>query len=188
MKKVTILLVLVAMLASVFGTGAASANKLIRLDIYNVSGDTVYMKLEATVGDAYYYLTIPDDETMNYTIETDLYKRTTWACGNKTTGRLAATSNLRLKFIECDRLPLRTVWWLDVDGDGLVDGWEVLGHHYVAGATLVKVFNYGEPTMEKVQYFKWVMGGQVYGSCAGWTFEFTFRSPAKGLCAFRYRY
>jgi hypothetical protein len=71
MKKVTILLVLVAMLASVFGTGAASVNKLIRLDVINDSGDTVYLKLEATVGEAYYYLTIPDGEVMNYTIETD---------------------------------------------------------------------------------------------------------------------
>ena len=176
MKKVTILLVLVALLASVFGTGAASANKLVRLDVFNDSGDTVYLKLEATVGTAYYYLTIPDGEEMNYTIETDLYKRTTWACGNKNTGKLAATSNIRLRFIACDRIPTRTVW-VDLNADGVVDDGE-----------LFKVNNYGEPAMEKVQYFKWVRGGTVYGICAGWTISGTYRSPKKGLCYFRYRY
>ena len=178
MKKVTILLVLVALLASVFGTGAASANRLIRLDIYNDTGDTVYMKLEATVGDAYYYLTFGDTgDWESYTIETDFYKRTTWACGNKTTGKLSATSNLRLKFIACDRIPTRTVW-VDLNGDGVVDAGE-----------LFKTYNYGEPTMEKVQYFKWVYGGKyAFGACAGLIVSATFRSPKKGLCYFRYRY
>ena len=176
MKKVTILLVLVALLASVFATGA-SEYKLIRLDVINDSGDTVYIKLEGDLTDAYYYLTIPDGEVMTFTIETDLYKRTTWACGGvKNTGKLEATSNIRLKFTECNVIPLRTVWW--DDGDGILEDGE-----------LYRVPNYGEPTMEKVVYFKYVTGLTFYGNCGGWlVWKATFRSPKKGLCYWRYRY
>jgi hypothetical protein len=52
MKKVTFLLVLVALVASVVGTGAADAFKLIRLEIINDSGETVYIKLEGDLTDA----------------------------------------------------------------------------------------------------------------------------------------
>ena len=173
MKKVTILLVLVAMLAAAFTTGTT---KLVRLTIFNDTGDTVYMKLEGTEGDAYYYLTVADGDETTFTVETDLYKRTTWACGYKTTGKLTATSNVFLKFVECDRMPTRTVW-LDLNLDGVVDDGE-----------LFKANNYGEPTMEKVQYFKWTHGGYYWGSCAGWVDTTTMRSPKKGLCLFRYRY
>ena len=139
MKKLTFWLVLVALVASVIGTGAADVFKLVRLDIINKSGDTVYIKLEGELTDAYYYLTIPDGEAMSFTVETDLYKRTTWACGGtKNTGRLEMTSQVRLVFTECDVIPWRTVWW-DDNGNGIIDAGE-----------LYRKPNYGEPTQEKV--------------------------------------
>ena len=178
MKKVTFLLVLVALVASVVGTGAADTFRLIRLDIINDSGDTVYMKLEGDLTEAYYYLTVPDGEAMTFTIETDLYERTTWACGGvKNTGKLEATSNIRLKFTECFVQPMRRVW-IDDNGDGIVDAGE-----------LWKVPNYGEPTMEKVVYYETVYGLTFYGNCGGWlVWKAKIRSPKKGLCYWRYRY
>jgi len=156
--------------------GAASAVKMVRLEVINVSGDVVYLKLQATVGDAFYYLTIPDGKTQVFTLETDLYKRTTWACGYTNSGKLNLTSNTRLKFIECDRMPTKMV----------SDPKNMAGCVYIPELSKWKCPNYGEPTMEKVQYFKYRYG--LMDGCAGWVLSGTFKSPAPWLCAFRYRY
>lgn len=102
MKKV-ILLVLVAMLAS--SLMAVTAAKLVRLEVINASGDVVNMKLEGMLNGGFYYLTIADGDDAVFTVVTDVYKRTTWACGYKSTGKLVATSQLRLKFTTCDVAP-----------------------------------------------------------------------------------
>src|SRR5574340_291515 len=181
MKNFTTKLVLfLALLAMIFGAGATAGQpKLIRLTIINDSGDTVHMKLEATVGDAFYYFTVDPGDMMVYTIETDLYKRNTWACGNVNSGRLAATSNIRLKFTVCGQIPTKRLL--------------APNHPFLCkynGATGVwQCPNFGEPTLEKVVYFKSVMGLPVVaGGCAGGVISFTFYSPGKGLCMFRYRY
>ena len=175
MKKIaTLFIVLLVLLSQIAATSAA---KLVRLDVINASGDTVYLKLEATVGDAFYYLTIPDAESKSYTIETDLYKRTTWACGYTSAGLLAMTSNVRLKFTTCNQVPTKRL--------------AVPNHPYLCKYTgeVWQCPNYGEPTQEKVSYFKATYGMPVLtGGCAGGVVAITFKSPAPYLCYFRYRY
>ena len=172
MKKLN-LLIIVAILASAL-LMAATPTKLVRLTIKNNSGDTVYMKLTGEATDAFYYLTIPDEEEMVFTVYSDIYARETWACdGVKSKGKLIMTGNVRLNFVECGTIPLRWVG-LDTNGDGLVD-------------TLVQRVNKGEPTMEKVAYFKYWAGTAYWFGCGFWAVsEKTFKIPTG--CYFRYRY
>lgn len=173
MRKIIFLLLALTLIAS------ASGAKLVRLDIINDTGDTVYMKLEGTESDAFHYLTILDGENKSFTIETDLYKRTTWACGYETTGRLAATSNIRLKFTVCDQVPTKRV----------TKATHEFLCKYNSDTGIYQCPNYGEPTMEKVVYFKSAYGLPVLsGGCAGAVIVVNYSSPAKGLCYFRYRY
>ena len=160
MKKLNVLLI-VAMLAAAL-VAANPAGKLVRLEVINASGDTVYLKLEGKHTGAFYYLTIADSDTTTFTILVDDYKRTTWACnGIKSSGSLVMSGNVRLKFVQCGTFPLRRAlldwnddgwmnvdtFWLDFDNDGLEDanelffeGWDVRP-------------NFGEPTQEKVVYW-----------------------------------
>lgn len=146
MKKLNILLV-VAILVSALIAQALPA-KLVRLEVYNWTGADIMIRLEGRITGAFYYLTVPPITIKNayapkvYTIVTDTYKRTTWACGGvQTTGSFIVRKNVRLNFPGCDKLPLRMVWW-DFSGNQLVEGDE-----------LFKAPNFGEPTMEKVVYF-----------------------------------
>lgn len=176
MKK--IISTLIVMLLLVTQVAAVSAVKLVRLEVINNSGDVVRIRLEGHETDAFYYLTVGVGETTTYTIQTDKYSRTTWACGYVNKGALVATSNLRLKFTECDRIPVKRVmtpndYYLCRPGEN--------------GVWLCP--NYGEPGMEKVAYFRLIYGAKyTAGVCAGMIFETTFRSPKRGLCYFRYRY
>jgi len=175
MKKLTILFVLLAVL---FTTFAATPVKLVRLEVINQSGDTVFMKLTGIETGSYYYLTIPDKETKLYTLATDLYTRTTSACGFTNPGRLNMTSNTRLKFVECNRLPNKIV-----AAPRYPETCQLLD------TGLYSCPNYGEPGNEKVVYFNTTIGGTyTNGICGGWVLFVTVRSPAKGLCFFRYRY
>jgi hypothetical protein len=71
--------------------------KLVRLEVINGSGDTVYMKLEGRGTGAFYYLTIGRATTKYFTVLVDNYKRTTWACGGVTTrGSLVMSGNVKL--------------------------------------------------------------------------------------------
>ena len=102
MKKI-LLLVLVAMLASSL-VAAKLPVQLIRFEVINMSGDTVYIKLEGTLFAKFYYLTIPDGMDMTFTLVGDHYKRTTWACGGvKSSGSLELISQVRLTFTPCNR-------------------------------------------------------------------------------------
>ena len=139
MKKLYLLLI-VAMLATSL-VAANPAGKLVRLEIINNSGDVIYMKLEGKYTGAFYYLTVQDEDDVTFTVLTDEYKRTTWACnGVKSTGKLVMNSNARLNFTSCNAgVPLRTVFSTNVAGTEFA---------------FLRYPNFGEPTMEKVFYMK----------------------------------
>jgi hypothetical protein len=216
MKKVS-LLVLVAILASTL-LMAAIQTSMVRLTMINKSGYDVYMKLEGSPLTAgFYYLTLPsgtrDSPTVKvFTIMTDLYTRTTWQCnGFKSTGSLVVSGNLRLTFTPCGERADRCYYYY----------WNYttytcypIGDHQFAFEPrqwFVKHYKYfnrmGEPTMEKVTYFKYPafyargLGGlrlpywsiaQLYAGfwnfgCFTWGFRIlTWKTPAG--CWFAYQY
>jgi hypothetical protein len=140
MKKLNMLLIVAVLVAALMAQAVPA--KLIRLEVYNYTGENVFMRLEGIVTGQFYYLTIPPTTRANwyqpkvYTILTDYYRRTTWACGGvESTGQLRIIKNFRMNFTACDVLPQR---WTDPFGTGL----------------LFKAPNFGEPTMEKVVYFQ----------------------------------
>jgi hypothetical protein len=150
MKKLNILLI-VSMLAVAL-LAANPPGKLVRLEINNVSGDTVYMKLEGRGTGAFYYLTVPNSTLKTFTVLVDSYKRTTWACGGITSkGSLVMTGNVKLKFVQCGTMPLRT-WWLTPFYDLLGPVKFLMPDGSYITLTR-KVPNFGEPTQEKVSYF-----------------------------------
>ena len=173
MKKLS-MLILVAILVSTL-LAAAPTGKLFRLTVINQSGDTVYIQLEGQVNEQFYYLTIPDEEEMTFTLVPDFYTRTTWACGGvKSSGDLIMTNNVKLRFVECGTAPMRWAWkW-----DSVTAMW-----------WLTRLPNYGEPTMEKVVYWKYVKGTVdfAYGYCASYALSTkTVKYPVG--CQFRYQY
>jgi hypothetical protein len=186
MKKLNLLIV-VALLASALLMAATPA-KLVRLEVINQTDAPVYIKLTGELTDAFYYLTIPAEETMTFTVLTDNYKRETWACDYKSSGRLVMTGNVRLNFVPCNTMPLRRVWAQDCDqyGENCVPLY-VEGKNGVLVPWIVKVVNKGEPTMEKVSYFKYYTGTFWTWDCGLWLVaQKTFKTPTG--CFFRYRY
>jgi hypothetical protein len=147
MKKV-MLLVLTVMLVSAFLMASGPSLRVVKLTVINKSGNEVMIKLEGSdVGKQFYYLTIPagskDWPTVEvFTVLEDVYKRTTWygeggiaqCVGLSNTGYLVMDRNNRLVFTTCVGVSKRTI--------------------DVAGAK-VQVVNAGEPSMEKVVYFKY---------------------------------
>ena len=138
MKKLNVLLI-VSMLAAAL-LAANPPGKLVRLEIINNTDFPVYLKLEGQNTGAFYYLTVLDGDTTTFTVLTDSYKRTTWACdGIKSSGKLVMTGNVRLNFTPCGHIPTRTVEKYD----------------FLTGTWFLARFpNFGEPTQEKVIYFK----------------------------------
>ena len=186
MKKLNLLIV-VALLASALLMAATPA-KLVRLEVINQTGAPIYIKLEGQLTEAFYYLTIPADETMTFTVLTDSYKRTTWACDYMTSGRLVMTGNIRLNFVPCNTIPLKWVPLQICDQYGVCEPVLEPGKNDELVPVVVRVVNKGEPTMEKVAYFKWY-GTEyyLYENCGLWKISsFTFKSPTG--CFFRYRY
>ena len=104
MKKLNILLII-----SILAGALVAANppgKLVRLEIINNTDFPVYIKLEGNNTNAFYYLTVADGDDTTFTVLTDSYKRTTWACdGIKSSGKLIMVGNVRLNFTPCGHLP-----------------------------------------------------------------------------------
>ena len=199
MKKLTLLILLV-LVASLLV--AAIPTKTVRLVVINKSSYDVYMKLEGSaLTGGFYYLTIPagDPSTPTikvFTVMVDLYTRTTWQCGGiESSGTLLVGSNTRLVFTPCDfncgRVKFFNNTWVN----------RCTGVVYLHGVWHVKA---GEPTMEKVTYFKWFaawpwavspygwpwvypgLGWWNYG-CGLWWWEIrTWKTPLG--CAWRYHY
>jgi hypothetical protein len=168
MKKLNVLLI-VALLVTALMSATVSA-KLVRLDVYNWTGENVYMRLTGVITGQFYYLTVPPTvrstgfAAKSFTVLSDRYQMDTWACGGVESGReLRMLSNQRLVFTTCNILPTRRInqdlMPLHTGGDGIPD----------------KAPNFGEPTMEKVVYFQsltnrvWVkIGGFGIGTNNVW--------------------
>lgn len=156
MRKINVLLIV-----SLLATALLAANppgKLVRLEVINGSGDVVYMRLEGRITGAFYYLTIPRGATRTFTVLSDSYQRTTWACGGiVSTGSLNMTGYVKLKFVLCGKLPT-TLHWADWDGDGVIDPPNPPGTCFpwitdAACSELARRPNFGEPTQEKVVFY-----------------------------------
>lgn len=185
MKKLNLLIV-VALLASALLMAATPA-KLVRLEVINQTGAPIYIKLEGQLTEAFYYLTIPADETMTFTVLTDSYKRTTWACDYQTSGRLVMTGNIRLNFVPCNVMPMKWVPLQICDQYGVCVPVYEPGKNEELVPVVVRVVNKGEPTMEKVSYFKYYTGAYWTYNCGLWAItSVTFKTPTG--CFFRYRY
>lgn len=80
----------------------SDAPKIVRLEVYNNSGATVYIKLEGIANGGFYYLSIPDETEQVFTIQSDHYLRTTWSCdGVVNSGTLILEHHIRLTFVDC---------------------------------------------------------------------------------------
>ena len=167
MKKVTLLVLVVLVLSTVLM--AAIPTKMVRLTIINKSdpetgpGDfAVYMKLTGSaVTNSFYYLTVPagsrDAPTVKvFTIMQDVYDRETWACnGVRSTGNLVVASNLRLTFTQCGQVKLYCAYY---DVNDVFLGKDICGRFVPVNADHLRTTRTwrpsGEPTMEKVTYFR----------------------------------
>jgi len=193
MKKLSMLILLVIVASLLV---AAIPTKMMRLTIINKSGYDVYMKLEGSpVTEGYYYLTVPAgdrDEPMIkvFTVQGDLYKRTTWQCGGlENTGDLVVDGNIRLTFLPCAEAQC---WRLTTHG-------ELWGCEKDIPVTIIGAnYNQGEPRMEKVTYWKyfvyaanWPKNNEADGywnfGCVQYWWDFkTYKLPLG--CNFRYQY
>lgn len=194
MKKLNLLIVLALVLSALLM--AATPVKLVRLNIINASGGTIYMKLTGELTDAFYYLTVPDGEDMTFTILTDNYKRETWGCdGLKSSGKLVVTGNIKLKFTDCafgppmKWAPVR-VWdgckWV-VATEPYVDPCDPEAEVIQVPVLMARVINKGEPTQEKVWHNFWYSGAYWDIDCGVWVIAKTTKKVPYG-CFFRYRY
>ena len=159
MKKVS-LFVLLAIMASTL-LMAAIPTSIVRLTVINKSEYDVYIKLEGSeVTQGFYYLTIPagtkDSPVVKvFTIMVDVYTRTTWQCnGVQSKGNLYMSGNLRLTFTPCGVATCAIPW------DKAVD-WYYYNKcgKWVGPYTNLNRVAAGEPTMEKVTYFKYLWKG-----------------------------
>ena len=203
MKKV-MLLVLTVMLISAFLMASGPSLRVVRLTIINKSGNEVMIKLEGSdLGKQFYYLTAAAGTktfpvVSSFTVLEDIYTRTTWygegkysqCVGTSSSGQLVMASNVRLTFTDCYVEPKR---W-----NGDQSKWEV---------------NNGEPTMEKVAFYKTTRlkqgswwgtdedqddwggygGLNIYwkrgcGNNSYYWFTTANRVPLRGLCQWRYVY
>lgn len=95
--------------------------KLVRLEVYNWIDENVYLRLEGLITGQFYYLTIPPTTRVNwykpkvYTIMSDIYRRTVWACGVEMSGQLRLTKNHKMSFFDCST-PKET----EVDGELII--------------------------------------------------------------------
>ncbi len=200
MKKVSLLILLVIVLSSVLM--AATPTKMMRLTIINKSGEDLYIQLEGSeLTGAFYYLTIPagdrDAPTVKiFTVMSDGYKRTTWQCnGVKSSGSLVMNANVRLTFLPCGTMACV--------GAKVYDGvpfWNGCGAPpTIVDGVLIFHRKQGEPTMEKVSYFKyldygtprWYNVGAYTGywnfGCFTWYWRMrTYKIPVG--CSYRYQY
>ena len=165
MKKV-IWLVIAVMLISSLLMASGPPLRIVRLTVINKSGNDVMIKLEGSeVGRQFYYLTIPaGTKTLPtvrwFTILEDIYLRTTYygegkypqCVGVSSSGQLIMDRNTRLTFTPCYVIPMRRVKKWDPTTGTTIYG---------------KRVNNGEPSMEKVVYYKalnlrWWANGDAY--------------------------
>jgi len=153
MKKLSVLILLVIVASLLV---AAIPTKMMRLTIINKSGYDVYMKLEGSaVTDAYYYLTVPsgdrDEPVIKvFTVMSDVYSRTTWQCGGlESSGDLVVDQQIRLTFLPCGEAQCAVGFYKD-------DYWLGGCKNNIEFYKWENHYQQGEPTMEKVTYWKYL--------------------------------
>lgn len=155
MKKVVLFGIVAIMIASLL-LASGPPLRIVRLTVINKSGNEVFIRLEGSdLGNQFYYLTIPAGTksmpvVRAFTIIEDIYTRETTygegkydqCVGVSSTGQLVAHKNIRLTFVPCAYNPptRRVAYWDEDEADWVI----------------VQEPNYGEPTMEKVLYAKWL--------------------------------
>jgi hypothetical protein len=99
-KKMLVALLFVLMASLLLTTAVAMAREvLIRVEVINRSEESVSISL---IGEtAYYFLAVPAGETRWFTVERDVYQRTTFACGDSNSGSVDLTTHKRLIFTRC---------------------------------------------------------------------------------------
>ena len=99
-KKMLVALLFVLMASLLLTTAVAMAREvLIRIEVINRSEESVSISL---IGEtAYYFLAVPAGETRWFTVERDVYQRTTFACGDSNSGTVDLNTHKRLIFTRC---------------------------------------------------------------------------------------
>ena len=108
MKTKHFTLVALILLASlVFGVIAASAAEedLVRLTIRNRTDRFVFLSLLSPDGANIYFLAIPSEQELDFTVPRAVYSHTTVACGLTATGTVDITRVTNLVFTPCGRSP-----------------------------------------------------------------------------------
>lgn len=148
MKKMLFVLTLVMVAAMFLVAAAPSFQALARLTVINNTGDTAYLVLDGEFDDVpvHYYLTVPEDDTVTFTVERTEYDVLYSMCGFFDEGAtLNMGTNVKLN-LKCEP---------SFDRQGTVDPDD-------------DEINWGEPTMEKV-YPEDLLDKE---DVSGWRWEF----------------
>jgi hypothetical protein len=100
MKKIKLALLLTLVAALFLATALAIAQEeLVRVELINRTDQLVSVVL---LGErASYALNVEAGTTKVFTVERDIYSRTTYSCGESDTGTVDITSQIRLVFTPC---------------------------------------------------------------------------------------
>jgi hypothetical protein len=100
MKRTRIIILVIALVAALIIVTAVSArSKLVRLTIINRTDQNVALSL---IGPSEtFYLPVAPGTTRVFTLEREVYKHTTFACGKSETGTVDMATQLRLVFPSC---------------------------------------------------------------------------------------
>jgi hypothetical protein len=100
MKKTRIIILVIALVAAlIIVTAVSAASKLTRLTIINRTDQNVALSLVGSSGT--FYLPVAPGTTRVFTLDREVYKHTTFACGKSETGTVDMSTQLRLVFPSC---------------------------------------------------------------------------------------
>lgn len=106
MKKTTVLLTIALALVFTFAAvipAQAGPDDLARLTLKNKTDGVVYLQLMGPTAATYYYLTVPANEEITFTVERMFYDRQTFACGLVSQGVVDIPHDFKMTFVACDR-------------------------------------------------------------------------------------
>ncbi|MEJ2263879.1 MAG: hypothetical protein P8X95_10570 [Anaerolineales bacterium] len=100
MNRTRVLILVIALVAAlIIVTAVSAASKLARLTIINRTDQNVALSLIGSSGT--FYLPVAPGTTRVFTLEREVYKHTTFACGKSETGTVDMSTQLRLVFPSC---------------------------------------------------------------------------------------
>ncbi|HZD56518.1 MAG TPA: hypothetical protein VE136_07340 [Anaerolineales bacterium] len=100
MKKTRVFILVTALIAAlIIVTAVSAATKLARLTIINRTDQNVALSLIGSKGT--FYLPVAPGTTRVFTLDREVYKHTTFACGKSETGTVDMSTQLRLVFPSC---------------------------------------------------------------------------------------